>query len=193
MPFTFNPFTGKMDAVKSTSTFITTRLNMELNFPFASLRINTTDASFPPITYVDLGTVEDNFRAFDGAAKEQAQGSFLVPQDIDTTGTVTFYVAGKRASGTAAANVVFDFDHRAVADAESLDGSYTNVTSGALAVDTTLANLDILSFTATVSTLGWAAGDLILFKIGRDGADALDTLNAVDYYGLNFMISIPRA
>jgi hypothetical protein len=162
-----------------------------LNFPFAALRANST-TNFAPITYVDLGTVEDHMAAYDGAQDEYRQGTFVCPSDIDTGGTVTFEIYGKRASGTSAANVVFDFDHRAVADSEAGDGSYTTESSGALAIDTTGGDLDRLTWTETVTNLAWAANDLIIFKVGRQGADALDTLNSVDYYAWHFRILIPR-
>lgn len=163
----------------------------ELNFPMSALRVNTT-LNFPPNLYIDLGTVEDYFRAFDDTTQEYVIGSFACPSDLDTSGTVTFEIYGKRATGTAASNIYWDFDHRAIANNESADGSYTTVSSGALAVSTTTANLDRLTFTETVSTLGWAANDFIAFRISRDSADAGDTLSG-DYYGWNFRILIPRA
>jgi len=161
-----------------------------ISFPLAGMRVNTTTA-FAPVTYVDLGTVEDHFAAFDGATPEYRQDSFTCPGDIDTGGTVTFELIGKRASGTAAANVVFDFDFRAIADSEAADGSYTTVSSGALAVDTTDGDLDRLTWTETVSNMSWAANDFIPFRLGRDADNASDTLNAVDYYGWQFTIIIP--
>ena len=163
----------------------------ELNFSYASLRVNTT-TEITPISYVDLGTVEDLMGVMDDTTVSYRQDSFSVPSDIDTSGSVTFEIYGKRASGTAAANVYFDFDHRAVADSEAADGSYTTVSSGAMAVDTTLADLDRITWTTAVSTLAWAADDFIQFRISRDAADAGDTLSG-DYYGWQLRIIIPRA
>lgn len=162
--------------------------SIRIQFPFAALRVNTTLA-FPPISYVDLGTVEDYFRAFDDTTEEYVIGSFIVPTDIDTSGTVTFETYGYRSTGTASANMAWTFGHRPLANNEAIDGSYTDVDSGALAISTTAGNIDFLTWTETVSTLGWVANDIIIFRISRDVAT--DTLTG-DYNGLQFGIRIPQ-
>lgn len=161
-----------------------------VQFPTSALRVNTTLA-FPPIEYVDLGTVEDYFRAFDQTTEEYVIGSFVVPADLDTAGTVTIEVFGKRKSGTGAANVGWTFGHRPIANNESLDGSYTDVDSGAKACSTTLANMDYHTFTVTVSTLAWAANDIVAFKFSRDTSVATNL--ADDYYLWQIRIRIPQA
>ncbi len=161
-----------------------------IQFPLAALRVNTTLA-FPPIDYVGLGTVEDYFRAFDQTTEEYVVGTFAVTPDLDTAGTVTFEVWGKRASGTSAANVGFTFGHRPLADSEAIDGSYIDVDSGALACDTTSGDLDYFTFTATVSTLAWAANDLVVFRFSRD--TSVSSNLAADYLGWQLRIRIPQA
>lgn len=163
----------------------------ELNFKLAGMEVNTT-TEFAPIEYIDLGTIEGLVRAFDDTTQEYCQDTFSVPGDIDTSGTVTFEIYGKRASGTSAANIYLDFDHRAVADSEAWDGSYTTESSGAQAVDTTAGDIDRITWTETVTNLGWTANELVEFRLSRDSADAGDTLSG-DYYIRNLRILIPRA
>jgi hypothetical protein len=156
----------------------------------ASHSVNTTTA-FAPVTYVDLGTVELNVRAFDDTTEEYMQSSFTVPNDIDTAGTVTFEVQGWSATAAASKNAAFTFGHRALADSEAIDGSYTDEDADDQAVDATQDDLDIITWTEDVSTLSWAAGDLILYRVSRFAATTNNLTG--DYYILNFFVRIPRA
>ena len=183
----------KSNGASSAPTFATPAGGMPeftVQFPGAALRVNTTLA-FPSLEYIDLGTVEDYFRAFDQTTEEYVISTFAVPPNLDTAGTVTFEVWGKRASGTGAANVGFTFWHRALADSEAIDGAYTAVDSGALACDTTDGDLDYFTFTASVSTLAWAANDLVTFQFSRDTSVASNL--AADYYVWQIRLRIPQA
>ena len=156
----------------------------------SSHNVNTTTA-FAPIEYVDLGTVEINVRTFDPTTEEYMQGTFVVPADMDTTGTITFEVQGWATTVHASNNLVaFRFGHRAIADSEAIDGTYTNEDSGDLTTDAVQDDLDIFTWTETRANLGWVAGDMILYRFSRIDASATEL--ASDYRVYNFFIRIPR-
>jgi len=158
-----------------------------------SHRVNVTQ-DFAPPEYVDLGTVELNVRAFANATAEQEefmQSSFKCPSDLDGSGTVTFVVDGWSKTAVGSKNVEFTFGHRALSASDAIDGAYTGKDSGDLAVDGTQDDFDILTFTETVSNLGWTANETVLYEFSRIAASADDL--AGDYYVLNFFIRLPRA
>lgn len=156
----------------------------------ASHGVNTTTA-IPPITYVDLGTVEVNVRAFDDTTEEFMQHSFRVPDDITALGTVTFEVQGWSATAASSKNVAFTFGHRAITASEAIDGAYTDEDADDEAVDANQDDLDIITWTETVANLGWVAGDLILYRFSRFAATTNNLVG--DYNVLNFFIRIPRS
>ena len=156
----------------------------------SSHSVNTTTA-FAPVEYVDLGTVEVLTRAFDDTTEEYMQSSFRVPDDIDTAGTVVFVVHGWSKTAAASKNVAFTFGHRAVADSEAIDGAYTDEDADDNPVDATQDDLDIITWNETVSNLGWAAGEMVLYRVSRFAATTNNLTG--DYYIKNFYVRVPRA
>lgn len=152
-----------------------------------ALGFTLSETAFPGL--IESGTtVKRAMLAFDATADESANFTISVPTDI-TSGTVTFRVYGIRASGTSAANVAFNFKHCAVADGETLDGSYTTVASGDLAVNTSATTLDVFTWTETVTNLGWTGGELLACILQRIDASASNL--GVDLYVALFTVSIP--
>ena len=162
----------------------------EILFQLASLP--ATESAFPPSTKVGSNNLTMAV-AFDDTTQEYRNGVFKVPSDIDTAGTVTLRVAGRSATGAASKTVEFDFDHYARANGEASDGStpYTTEASGAKSVDATQNDIDIITWTETVSNLGWSADDEVFFRISRDTGANDDLVG--DYYGFSFTVIIPLA
>lgn len=152
--------------------------------------VNTTTA-FAPVSYEDLGTVEFKVRSFDDTAEEYMQGTFTVPDDLYTSGTVTFEVHGFAATAVAAKNVQFTFGYRVIGDSDAIDGAYSDDDSGDLLVDSTQDDLDILSWTETVSNLSLVAGKKVAYRFSRIDATS-DDLSG-DYNVWTFLIRVPRA
>lgn len=111
----------------------------------------------------------------DTATRLLIYGSFMVPQNY--VGTPSIIVPWTSTATTG--NVVWDFDYRAIGgdDAESIDQTGTQealtVTDAA---PTAAFRLLVPSMSLTGSNL--AAGDFVQFLLGRDGANASDTMAA---------------
>lgn len=134
------------------------------------------------------GTVKRQL--FDDTTEEFVIGQFKCPSDI-TSGDVTFRAIGYAVIAAASKNIEFTFYHAAISNGESWDTAYTAEVSGDLACDATQDQIDVFTWTETVANLGWAAGDLIRFKLSRT-APTTNNLSA-DYGLVFFEIDIPRA
>jgi len=143
-----------------------------------------------PLTLLDGTTVDTFVRAFDDTTEEFVLGKFRVPDNVNVSGTATFSVAvmAKTAHATSI-NVEHRFGHVALADSEDFDVAYTNEDSGDKGTDQTQDDISIHEWTETVSNLGWAAGDLVLFRYSRIVA-SVDALSG-DMYLFHLMIKIP--
>ena len=159
----------------------------EISFKVRGL--DALEANFAPVENVDLGTVELLICAFDDTTQEYRNGSFQVPADINTGGTVTFRAFGYSRTAAASKNIQLSFEHRGLDDSEAIDGAYTAEDSGDKAVDGTQGDLDEITWTETVSNLGWAANDFVPFRISRKDASANDLSG--DWLWDTFTIEIP--
>jgi len=110
----------------------------------------------------------------DSGTKIGISGAFRVPDDYDGGAAIVVVWRTAETSG----DVVFDVDYTAVAEGESLDPSShqesvseTDSAPGTahLRADTTLA----------LTASNFAPGDVVLFTVSRDGADAADDLAGV--------------
>lgn len=157
-----------------------------------SLDFQANETNFAPLELLSGTTIKQMVRAFDQTTEEFVNGVFRVPSDL-TTGTVTFtaYVMAKTAA--ASKNIGLTFAHAARNNSEDFDPAspYTDLDSGAIAIDATQDALTLCSFTQTVTNLAWAANDIVFFKLSRDVAVANNL--AADMYLFDFNISIPRA
>lgn len=129
--------------------------------------------------------------AYDDTTEEFRNGTFQVPTDIDSSGTVTFRAMTFPKTAAASVNVEMRFGHRAVDDGEALDGSYTTEDSGDVVPDSTQDDLTVIEWTETVANLGWVAEDLILFQLSRIAPAGTDLTG--DLYLIDFAIDIPQA
>jgi len=158
---------------------------------FDAAALQALETNFAPLEQLSGTTVKTMVRAFDDTTEEYANGKFQVPGDINTSGTVTLraYVMAKTAA--ASKNVGLTFGHYAANNSEDFDGSYTEEDSGAFAIDATQDDLTEATWTETVSNLGWAANDLVYFRVSRDTGVADDLTG--DMYLHSFCIEIPRS
>lgn len=134
-------------------------------------------------------SVQTYVRSFDDAAEEYAHGKCRLPDDLDTSGTVNFSVAVIAETALASKNVQHRFGYVAREDGEDFDTVYSNVDSGDKSIDATQDGISIHQWTQNVSNLGWAAGDLLLFRYSRI-APTTGNLPG-DMYLLHLTIEIP--
>ena len=161
------------------------------------------DASYTPIAPLEQDTTTNiikKARAFDYATIEYCNSSYYVPSDIDTSGTVTFYVFWQARTAPASdENVVWQVEHAAVADAEDLDSAtFTAEVATAAATSTVQNQMNYTTWTETVSNLGWAVADEVFLKWSRKSTDANDTFDtrattADDALAFKFGMLVPRA
>lgn len=204
---------GNTAGVSPTASTLTAGTNITITNAAGSITIDSTaSASTPPKNYwfaaESLQPVEDNFgaieklagtnvnvlvRSFDDTTEEYGNGKFQVPSDLDTDGTVTLraYVAAATAAGSK--NIGLTFGHLALNDSEDWDPAspYTDEDTGAVAIDATQDDVTLVTWTETVANLGWAANDLVLFRVSRDTGVANNLTG--DMYLFSFSIEIPRA
>ena len=162
--------------------------NTEIFFNISG--IPATEATFPPT--VAIGSNNKQLAvAYNDTTQEYRNGILKVPANIDTGGTVTLRVTGRAATGASSKTVEFDFDHYARADGEASDETtpYTTEASGAKAIDDTTTDLTIITWTETVSNLGWVAGDEVFFRISRDPGS--NDILVGDFYGMTFTVLVP--
>lgn len=175
---------------KAVKTYVdTSHPTREITFDAASLQ--TLETAFASLEILSGTVVKTYVRAFDDTTQEYTNGKFQVPADILTTGTVTFraYVMAKTAA--ASKYVQLSFDHSAKNDSEDYDTAYTTEDSGDKAIDATQDDVSEITWTETVSNLGWAANDYVNFRLSRkDTAAEADLVG--DMYLHLFTIEIPR-
>lgn len=105
--------------------------------------------------------------------KHGVYGAFRIPKNYVGTAVVVIEWSATLTTG----NVVFDFDYRAIGgnDAESLDqATWQESVTVTDAAPATARNK--LSITQTLTSGNFAVDDVVLFFIGRDGADGSDTM-----------------
>lgn len=164
-------------------------MNRLYGFAPAALRCVETDR--PEQRTVDVGTVIVPLLWFDASTREYANGLFRVPADIDTAGTVTFRAFCLPRTGVASKNVGWTLEHTARATGESLDATYTAEDSAATSINSSTNGLTEVSWTETVANLGWAAGDLVPFRVSRNTSVANNQTSDVGL--VHFEIQVPIA
>jgi hypothetical protein len=154
-----------------------------------------TQAVFPPAAnqvYWD-GTLTDiNFAGFETTGISYRVGRFVVPSDVDVDENITFKIWGQREIAGSAAAVSILFEHLRLPLGSSMETAYGQSRSPAVTVAASTVT-DISSWAVTFASLGWAAGDLITFRVARDQPHADDTLTGGKWLGHMFTISIPRS
>lgn len=105
----------------------------------------------------------------DDTTNESVTGQFKINPDIDTAGTVTFRWIGSPATAAAGKKVVYALRHSFSASGD-IDVAYTAVPSAATAMSATQDAYNMITWTKTVSTLGWTANGIVRFMLERDAA-----------------------
>lgn len=165
----------------------------EMRIHFGAENLQAIETNFAPLELLTGTNVKVNVRAFDDTTEEYANGKFQCPSDLNTSGTVTFraYVMAKTAASSK--NIGLTFGHLPLNSGEDFDPSspYTDEDSGATAIDATQDNVTEVTWTETVSNLGWAEDDMVLFRVSRDPG-VTDDLTG-DMYLFSIAIEIPRS
>ena len=127
---------------------------------------------------------------FDDSTEEFVLAQMKLPPNIKTTGNVTFIATGYAVTAAANRNIQLRFGHSARAVGENWDNAYTNEDSGDKATDSTQDELDVFSWTESISNLGWASNDLVRVRLSRIAPTGN---NLVGDWGLvHFRIRVPR-
>lgn len=163
-------------------------MSASLQFPPPALL--PLESSTATLEVIDGTNVNEMVAAFDDTTEEYLNGTFTVPQNI-TTGNATFRASIRAATGAATKNIAMTLGHSYKASGSTYDATYTDVDSGDKTINATTANVTVITWTETVSNLGWAAGGLVDFRISRTAASA-DDLSG-DMHLINFEIELPTA
>ena len=169
-----------------------TNADYTATFPAGSLYYPTSGAT-AAVLNVDTGNNLGNIWRwiFGDSDDTTVQGLLVIPPDM-AAGTVTFEIYGY-ATTAAADDVVFDFRQRPLTSNESWDQTWaTTESSGAKTCDATQDDFDRHIWTETTGNLGWAANDIVLFYLTRDGDNILDDLSG-NYGVVSFRVIIPRS
>jgi hypothetical protein len=160
---------------------------------FAAESMQPLETNFAPLTKLEGTNVNVFVRSFDDTTEEYVNGKIQVPGDVDTSGTVTFRAYVSAATAAASKNIGLTFGHLALNDSEDWDpvSPYTEEDSGATAIDATQDDVTEVTWTESITNLGWAANDLVLFRLSRD-TGVTDDLTG-DLYLFSLAIEIPRA
>jgi hypothetical protein len=129
-------------------------------------------------------------RGFDDTTETYAYGSFQVPYNINTSGTVLFNVVGGMRSATSG-SVGWTIGERESAGGEAWTGAYTEYDSVATVVPGATTTQFSIGWSTTASALGWASGDTVRFRVSRDPGASGDASGdaLLDY----FYIDIPTS
>lgn len=160
----------------------------EISFDTSNLQ--ALETNFPSLEKLSGTNVKVFVRAFDDSTEEYINGKFQVPAEIDSSGTVTFRTYVSAATAVASKNIALTFGHVALDDSDDFDVTYTDEDSGDQPVSATQDDVTEITWTETVSNLGWTANEMILFRVSRPDASADDLTG--DLYMFNFTIEIPR-
>lgn len=148
--------------------------------------------NFAPLTK-DAGTNVDLLTAsFDDSTDEARQVQFKVPSDVESGSTITFRLIWYSQTATTG-NVIWDARHTSGdSEGESWDSALTTEAAAADAVQGTVDQVTVTTWTETLANLGWAANDLVTLLIFRDANNASDTMTG-DAEMIGFGVEIPRA
>jgi hypothetical protein len=129
--------------------------------------------------------------AYDDGTDESLMTSEMVPPGVDLTGTVTFELWWDAVDSTD--DVVWVLDHLPLEDGEDWADWAGGQSTVALATDTASAAGTLVSYistTATVSSLGWVANDMLTLRLRRDANAIADDLPN-DAFMIMFCYTIP--
>lgn len=130
-------------------------------------------------------------RAFNDSLDECAGVNFKVPSDVTSGSTVTFRCVSYSSTATSG-NFILDFRQHEKSEGESWDSTVTSTeTAAADAVQGTVDQVTVTTWTETLSNLGWAANDEVDGYFCRDADNGSDTLSG-DLSVKGCGVEIPR-
>ncbi|MGE4341418.1 MAG: hypothetical protein AB7E55_36550 [Pigmentiphaga sp.] len=118
-------------------------------------------------------------------------GRLLLPSNLLSSGTVSFTAIGAAVTAETGKNIRLALGHAPLSSGESWDAAYTEVASGNVVAQATDKYLDYVTWTASVSSLGWAASDLVLFDVYRKLATSGSNLIG-NWRFFYLLVSVPR-
>jgi len=110
--------------------------------------------------------------SFDDTTEEYRNGSFLVPPSINGSGTVSITTMSHAKSSTTG-NMIWTFGQSSQAGGAAWDAAYTEHDSAATAIAASTSTQTATTWSVAVSTLGWASGDKVNWRISRDPSDTV--------------------
>lgn len=133
-----------------------------------------------PLSAISASTSNDLFSTLvivfaNTATLDELVGSFTVPQDYAGTGA-NINVLWTTDSTTLSGNVDWRFQYYAAAAGETLDATTGQITetTTTIDVDAPATKMALVSTDLALTAANMNVGDIILFKLGRDGtADTL--------------------
>ena len=142
----------------------------ELLLPAGAWGYDPGNANMAPVDYLTVNSVNllrQNFVP-STTAETFLYKQFVVPQRIDPTGMVTFIAQGSANTAGTAPNINIQLkQYFSLGAIGAIPAAYTTLLSGNLATSTTQNNEDNFTWTATVASLGWTAGELITMRLSR--------------------------
>ena len=160
------------------------------DYSFDAAGLATINAASPTPATFNGTNLDTHYLAYANAGGECASGKIFVPTDVDTAGTVTFTLVSYGPAASTSDNVEYEFQHLTRTDGEALDTAQTLENSGDLLVDDDAEDVDIHTWTETLTNLTWTAGEEVFFDICRTVPSSDDLAGA--HHVLSFTITIPR-
>jgi hypothetical protein len=156
----------------------------KITFTGIQLTSTSVETDFIPVAYFNDGgtapasaaTVQSTnqawCRAFDGAANEDLDLLWTVPEDIDTSAGIKFSVVGYVGSATAPANtevVAFSLAGMSLGNSDIISGAVGTAQTSSLTADATYVQYDKLetSFSSAITVTNLAAGETAHFDLIR--------------------------
>lgn len=166
----------------------------DLIIKYAAGEFDYPAADLAPLNNRTLENVSIQEHLHDDTTNESVIGQFKIPSNIDPSGVVTFIWIGSPVTAAADKKVVYALRHSFSASGD-IDVAYTTVPSDATVMSATQDAYNMITWTETVSTLGWTSNGIVRFMLERDAAGtyvAGDDLVG-DCATWFFHIEIPRA
>ncbi len=162
---------------------------------------NTTLATVPQVLEFDgiaasfqqdgsTGSVQG--AAYDDSDDECRGVQIIVPNDVDTSGTATFYTTWFSSHQTSG-SVQWYFAWNVANEGESWDAPLTEEDATSDAAQGTVDQLTETTWTESLSTLGWTANETVVGYFCRDGDGDKGTDDMTgDARAITFGIGVPR-
>lgn len=125
--------------------------------------------------------------AFDDTTETYGYNIVSIPANLDSSGTVSFTVFGGLRSSTTG-NLLWTFGERESANSESWTGAYVEYDSASTAISGATTTQREITWSVSVATLGWAAGDVVRFRVSRDPGVSGDATgdSLLDLFSITF-------